>query len=388
MRKNWLLTRRGILYLGLGTLASIGIGALAKSKAFNNQARNFTVVEEASLKERAAAKNLIYGSLGRHRTLLSDREFASRFPQECDILVAGNELKWRNLHTSPDYFDFSRGDWLAEFAQRRNMLFRGHTLVWHNALPEWFKDQVNQQNAEGILIDHIEKVAGHYAGKMHSWDVVNEAVHLPDGNSNSLRNSPWLEFLGPDYIELAFHAAREADPKALLVYNENDLWYEGKLWPKVPNGSAKKVAVLKLLERLKSRGTPIDVFGLQGHLRGSYMEHLNPKKLRAFLADVAALDLKIMITELDVRDHKLPKDINVRDRLVATAYEDFLSVVLDEPAVMAIMTWGLSDRDTWLSRRSPRKDGLPVRPLPLDDQLNRKLAWNAIARAFDNAPMR
>ncbi len=386
MSKNWLLTRRGLLGLGLGTLA--GIGALAKSKALDNQARDFTVVEEASLKERAAAKGLIYGSVARYSALSSDAAFASRFPQECAMLVVSNELKWRGLRPSPNRFDFTKGDWLVEFARTHGLLSQAHTLVWHNGLPKWFKDYVNRQNAERMLIDHIEMVAGHYAGKMHSWDVVNEAVHLPDGNSNSLRNSPWLEFLGPDYIELAFHAAREADPQALLVYNENDLWYEGKLWPKVPNGSAKKVAVLKLLERLKSRGTPIDVFGLQGHLRGSYMNHLNPKKLRAFLADVAALDLKIIITELDVRDHRLPKDINVRDRLVARAYEDFLSVVLDEPAVMAIMTWGLSDRDTWLSRNSPRKDGLPVRPLPLDKQLNRKLAWNAMARAFDNAPMR
>ncbi|NES25899.1 MAG: endo-1,4-beta-xylanase, partial [Symploca sp. SIO3E6] len=237
-------------------------------------------------------------------------------------------------------------------------------------------------------VNHIKKVARYYAGKMHSWDVVNEAVYPTHGRAEGLRNSPWLEFLGPDYIELAFHTAREADPKALLVYNENHLWYEGQLRSNTPSGEAKRAAVLKLLERLKSKGTPIDVLGIQGHLRGHQLEQLNPKKLRAFLADVADLDLKIMITELDVRDHKLPKDIDVRDRLVAKAYEDFLSVVLDEPAVMAVFTWGLSDRDTWLSKFARRKDGLPVRPLPLDAQLNRKLAWNAIARAFDNAPMR
>ncbi|NEQ65709.1 MAG: endo-1,4-beta-xylanase [Symploca sp. SIO2D2] len=386
MRKNWLLTRRGFLCLGLGTLASIGV--LTKSKAINNQARGFTVVGEASLKERAAAKGLIYGSVAKYQTLLSDREFASRFPQECDILVAGNELKWRGLRPSPGRFDFTKGDWLAEFARTNNILYRGHTLVWYKGLPKWFKEKVNRQNAEQMLIKHIQQVAGHYAGKMHSWDVVNEAVHPADGRSDGLRNLPWLEFLGPDYIDLAFRTAKEADPKALLVYNENNLWYDGQLWPNTPKGEAKKVAVLKLLERLKSRGTPVDVLGIQGHLLGHHIDHLNPKKLRAFLANVADLGLKIMISELDVRDQKLPADIEVRDRLVAEAYEDFLSVVLDEPAVMAVMTWGLSDRETWLSKFAPRKDSLPVRPLPLDQQLNRKLAWNAMARAFDNAPMR
>ncbi|NEQ65776.1 MAG: endo-1,4-beta-xylanase [Symploca sp. SIO2D2] len=386
MSKKWLLTRRGLLCLGLGTLASIG--TLAKSKALNNQARDFTVVGEASLKERAAAKGLIYGAAAKYRTLSSDVEFAAYFPQECAILAPENDLKWRGLRPSPDRFDFTKSDWLVEFAYTNNMLLQGHTLVWHNGLPKWFKEKVNRQNAEPMLIDHIKKVAGHYAGKMHSWDVVNEAVYPTHGRANGLRNSPWLELLDSDYIELAFHVAREADPQALLVYNENHLWYEGQLRANTPTGEAKRTAVLKLLERLKSRGTPIDVLGIQGHLRGHQLDQLNSKKLRAFLTNVADLDLKIMITELDVRDHKLPKDIDVRDRLVATAYEDFLSVVLDEPAVMAVITWGLSDRDTWLSKFARRKDGLPVRPLPLDDQLNRKLAWNAIARAFDNAPMR
>ena len=95
-----------------------------------------------------------------------------------------------------------------------------------------------------------------------------------------------------------------------------------------------------------------------------------------------------MVTELDVKDASLSADIAMRDRIVAAAYEDYLNVVLDEPAVIAVLTWGLSDRYTWLSEFAPRQDGLPVRPLPLDKNMNRKLAWNAIARAFDQAPIR
>ncbi len=95
-----------------------------------------------------------------------------------------------------------------------------------------------------------------------------------------------------------------------------------------------------------------------------------------------------MITELDVVDQKLPLDAGVRDRIVASIYEDYLSAVLDEPAVIAVLTWGLSDRYTYVSEFHPRPDGAPVRPLPLDSSLKRKLAWNAIARAFDNAPKR
>jgi endo-1,4-beta-xylanase len=98
--------------------------------------------------------------------------------------------------------------------------------------------------------------------------------------------------------------------------------------------------------------------------------------------------LKILITEMDVIDKKLPLDVVVRDRIVARAYEDYLSVVLDERAVIAVLTWGLSDRYTWLSEFHPRSDGARVRPLLLDTDLKSKLAWNAIARAFDSAPSR
>ena len=100
------------------------------------------------------------------------------------------------------------------------------------------------------------------------------------------------------------------------------------------------------------------------------------------------MGLKILITEMDVTDQKLPKDINERDRIVAGMYEDYLSAVLDEPAVIAVLTWGLSDRYSWLSSYKPRPDKAPVRPLPFDAQMQRKLAWNAIARAFDKAPKR
>ncbi len=386
MPKHRLLTRRRALGLGLATLA--GGCVLVKGRAnpqiqyiqaLDDPKRDFTVVGEASLKERAAAKGLIYGSAGNYG-FSSDSELATRFVQDCAILVPENELKWETLRPSPDSFDFTKGDWLAEFARTHGILFRGHPLVWDQQMPKWFKDKVNSQNARQVLLKHITTVVSHYAGKMHSWDVVNEAVWPEDKQRDGLRNTPWLQLLGPDYIDLAFRAAAEADPQALLVYNDARLDHD------TPDDEARRVAVLKLLERLKSRGTPVQALGIQAHLFGH--EKLNPRKLKAFLDDVANLDLKILITELDVVDRMLPSDINVRDRIVARVYEDYLSIVLDEPAVIAVLTWGLSDRHTWHSGYNPRADKAPVRPLPLDAQLKRKLAWNAIARAFEKAPRR
>jgi endo-1,4-beta-xylanase len=394
------LNRRHLLRLSLGALTSIlsivlSIVLAGKStfssrqrRIFDDPNRDFSVTERSALKERAMAKGLIYGAAVRYDQLFSDHEFAARLVQESNMLVPEWELKWfaGNALLRPNHneFDFTAADGMADFAKAHNLLFRGHALIWHESLPGWFQEFVNHQNAHQILINHIEKVVSHYAGRIHSWDVVNEAIAYDPRKSqraDSLRLTPWLKFLGPDYIDLAFRTAAAADPEALLVYNDFGMDYD------TARDEAKRTAVLKLLKHSKSRGTPIHALGIQAHLQGDSAD-FNPHKLQRFLRDVAALDLKILITELDVVDKKLPPAIEVRDRIVASAYEDYLSVVLNEPAVIAVITWGLSDRYTYLSEFLPRSDGKPVRPLPLDINLKRKLAWNAMARAFNHAPKR
>lgn len=382
-----LFTRRHSLYLGLGTLAGIGaitsgklINGFAKNQVIANQNRTFNVVKNIPLKERAACKGLIYGADCGTLNLQSDLTLQTAVIQECAMLVPGF-LKWDILRPTADSFDFTSSDWYVKFAKNNQMLLRGHTLVWHNALPRWFKETVNKQNAQQFLEQHIQKVAGRYAGKMHSWDVVNEAINIEDGLPNGLRKSPWLDLIGLDYIDRAFRLAAKVDPQALLLYNDYGLEYN------TSEHEAKRTAVLKLLERLKSKGTPVHAFGMQSHLLG-HETRFNPQKLRDFFRNVASLGLKIMITEMDVADKSLPLDIQVRDRIVAGVYEDYLSVALDEKAVIAVITWGLSDKYSWLNEFQPRSDRKRVRPLPLDAQMQPKLAWNAIARAFDHAPKR
>ena len=384
MTKKRILTRRRTFLLGVGafTLTSGARYLNDQVGAIANEKRDFKVVGAKSLCDRAAAKGLIYGAATPYKKLSSDANFAATFVKECGILVAEWELNWQSLRSNPNSFDFTKGDWLAQLARSHDMLFRGVPLVWHQSLPQWFAEKVDSSNAEQMLRQHISKVVGHYAGKVHSWDVVNEAVLLKDRRSDGLRQWPWLQLLGPDYIDIAFHTAAEADPKALLVYNDYGLDFDTR------DDEAKRTAVFKLLERLKSRGVPVQALGIQAHLNSELRYKFNGRKLRAFLHDVASMGLKILITEMDVTDQKLPKDINERDRIVAGMYEDYLSVVLDEPAVIAVLTWGLSDRYSWLSSYKPRPDKAPVRPLPFDAQMQRKLAWNAIARAFDKAPKR
>jgi endo-1,4-beta-xylanase len=393
MVENRLFKKRRAFLLGLG--ASVGVGALALAnktrednkhdQAIIDEKREFVVTDDAPLRDRAARKKLIYGAATGYQILSSNPDFAASFAKECGMLVPENALKMGMLRPNAERFDFAEADALLEFAQRHNMLFRGHTLVWGQFMPDWFKDTVNSKNAEQVMINHIKKVAGRYAGNMHSWDVVNEAIDPSHGRADGLAKTPWLQFIGPDYIDLAFRAAAEADPKAMLVLNDAGFEYDTR--EDETKREARRFSCLKLLERLKSQGTPVQALGIQAHLEG-ITTGFNPKKLTNFLRDVASFGLKILITELDVIDQKLPVDINVRDRIVATVYEDYLSLVLAEPAVIAILTWGLSDRHTWHSQYNAREDKAPVRTLPLDTQLKRKLAWKAIARAFDKVPVR
>lgn len=379
MFSNSLITRRNALKIALASATGMGV-----KKVWDNLDSEDVFAQEYfglnSLKQRAAAKGLIYGAAIPKDYLAIDKKLADSFVRNCGILASDTDLKWDALRPTPDKFDFSKGDWLLRFAKKQNIPFRGHTLVWYQAFPKWFEGVLNRNNAEKLMTEHIATVTKHYAGQMHSWDVVNEAIEPYHRRSDGLRETSWFKFLGPDYIELAFRIAAENDPKALLVYNEASLVYD------LRSQEMRRDFTLKLLDKLKSKGTPIHALGIQSHLTG-HLNILDAKKLRDFLADVASLGLKIMITELDVNDFELPFDIATRDSLVASKLEEFLSVILEERAVTTVITWGLSDRYTWYSRYK-RADSAPVRPLPLDSDFKPKLAWDAIAKAFDNAPKR
>jgi endo-1,4-beta-xylanase len=384
MTEKDLLSRRQTLFLWLSAFAGIGTLTaenLLKPEPIYSLNRSFKVNQDTPLGKRALTKGLIYGAAVNQNFLSSDSKLAASIAKECSIIVPEKELKWNILRPSPTSFNFAPADWLANFARTNGLKFRGHTLVWHEALPKWLPKTINKQNARKLLEEHITTVVKHYAGNMHSWDVINEGINVKDGRTDGLRNTPWLQFLGRDYIEIAFRTAAEIDPKSLLVYNDYGLQYDTR------EHEAKRNAMLKLLENLKSKGIPIHGVGIQSHLSG-HETRFSPKKFQKFLSELASLDLKILITELDVTDKRLPLDVKIRDQIIAGVYEDYLSVVLEEPAVNSVLTWGLSDRYTWLSRFHPRPDKVSVRPLPLDAQMRRKLAWNAIARAFDNAPKR
>jgi endo-1,4-beta-xylanase len=333
-----------------------------------------------SLNAAAQAKGLAFGSAVNITTLRNDPRYAQALARECGILVAENEMKMEYVEPVEGAPTFAGGDEITSFARDNGMRLRGHTLVWYRGMPPWAMAAITPRNAEALMRRWVGLIAGRYKGRIEAWDVVNEIVDPRSGRPDSLRVTPWLRALGPQYIDLAFNALREADPQAAGTWNEDDVEL-GADWME-----ARRTAVLRTLEQLLKRNVPIRRLGLQCHLNA--LIPIDAGKLRRFLADVAGMGLAIEITELDVDDRAFPPDQRARDIAVADFARRFLDVVFDERSVLNCLTWDITDRNTWLST-SPdrrRRDGLPQRSLPLDEAYARKPLWLAIRQAFLDAP--
>ena len=363
-------------------LVRLGAAGLASCAGHSSPLQAATV----SLKQLAAEKGVLFGSCLALKYCVQSAAYQQLFINQCDIATPELHMKWNSLSSQPGVYDFATADQFVAFCATHRIKVRGHTLVWHDCLPPWVAQQLasdsGQTRGRAIMTDHIRSVTGHFVGKLYSWDVVNEVLDPGSHRPDCLRDSPWLRACGEDYIELAFRTTAAADPNALLVWNENYL--------EVSNGFgyAKRAAMLALLDRLLARGVPIHGVGIEAHLRGDQSAVLGDGSYETFLSELARRHMKVYITELDVQDAALPADTATRDKAVADIYNRFLSATLRQPAVRAVVTWGLADCFTWIAGYRPRKDGLPVRPLPFDANCQAKPAYYAIVEAIQAAPPR
>lgn len=349
-----------------------------------------------SLDTLAKARGMRFGSalgLGKPGTLeggFADPAYRTLIAAQCGLIVPENDMKWGVLRPSADQFDFAPADRLVAWAKAHNLGVRGHNLLWQHPrwTPEWLTahDFGSQPRVAGekMLTEHVTKVAGRYADVVHSFDVVNEAI---DEKTGTLRETSLSRAIGGtiETIALAFHAARQAAPRAQLVYNDYMSW--------AASSALHRAAVLKLLGELKARNVPVDALGIQGHIgsNGAGVATTlgrQTEEWRSFLDAVTAMGFGLLITEFDVNDKGLPADIAVRDQAVGELAGAYLDVTLSHPQVDTLMCWGLSDRYSWLQGTSPRADGLPKRPLPYDTAMRAKPLRDAVAGALRAMPIR
>ncbi len=333
-----------------------------------------------------------------------------------------NDLKWALIHPrpGPDGYDFAPADAFVNFGLSNNMYLVGHTLVWHSQTPNWVFAGTNpppartdappaalaSTNAPGTnapgpgrfgpgfgggfgrwgyngprasreellerMRDHIHTVVGRYKGKIKAWDVVNEAI--ADGGTNILRSSLWSEIIGPDFIAKAFQYAHEADPDAILRYNDYGL-----------ENPAKRKKLIALIKSLQEQGVPVHAIGSQAHVNVS----TSFETMDQALTEMKTLGLPIHITELDVNSaqggqRSTGADISANaattqgglvsdaDRRQAEAYAGiFRAFLKHRDAVKVVTFWGANDAVSW------RAQG---RPLLFDGNNQPKPAFDAVIR--------
>jgi endo-1,4-beta-xylanase len=324
---------------------------------------------------------------GADRGSFANPRYAAILENECRLLVAENELKWQWTRPAPDTFDFRQFDAIAAYATRKGFGLRGHTLFWTPTkwYPKWLAQTHfrSAADAEKLLTTHVQTVCRRYRDRIYSYDVVNEAVQPETG---AIRDTNVTRALGGEaFVDLMFHHARAEAPNAELVYNDYMSWERNS------EDETHMRGVLKLLEGLRKRGTPVDAFGVQSHIRllkplsVADIVRESEARWRRFLDEVVGMGYRLVITEFDVNDRMAPKDIAVRDRMVADYAGAYFDVMLSYPQLRDIMCWGMVDRYSWLEGFEPRADKAPKRGTPYDSRFRPEPLRAAIARSLSNA---
>ncbi|KAA9005335.1 endo-1,4-beta-xylanase [Paenibacillus spiritus] len=291
-------------------------------------------------------------------------------------VTAENEMKPEEIHPEEERYDFAAADRIIDWAGKNGIAVRGHTLVWHNQVPAWMfleKDgtPVARERLLERMREHIRTVVGRYKGRAYAWDVVNEAVD--DKTDRALRPSPWLDIIGPDFIQAAFEAAHEADPEALLFYNDYN-----------ETDPVKREKIYELLRSLLEQGAPIHGVGLQAHWN-IYEPSL--AEIREAIERYASLGLRLHITELDLSMYRFEDRRNDLDfpsvemmSLQRQRYEEIFGLFREYADVIDSVTfWGVADDYTWL-------DYFPVRgrknwPFLFDEKLRPKASFWSVTDA-------
>ena len=335
--------------------------------------------------ETALDRGIVYGSSAA-TWQLADPSYRRLYERESAVLFTEDDLLWWRLRPTPTSgLDFSYGDRIIGFAEREGMLVLGAHLVWDEGFGEGWTDEdlwgLNERQARELLFGTAEREVRRYRGRVDAWIVANEVLE-----GSGLRvDVPWYLTIGPSYVPEAFRVAHEADPNAMLLLN--DFGYETD--DSLSLAADKRAATLELLDELRGDDVPVHALGIQAHLQAAELaDSFDAEGYRRFLGEVADRGLKILITEMDVLDDDLPADVEARDLAVADTIRRYLDVALDEPAVGSLVTFGLSDRYTWLEEDYPREDGAPRRPLPFDEDLRPKPAFAALQGSLEAAPRR
>lgn len=320
-----------------------------------------------------------YGSAARIEQIRDEAELSELIRSDCTCLTPEIHLKWNSIENKKGSWWFEPVDDLVSFAASHGMSVRGHTLIWDQSTPDWAKTELLRERDWALVERYFAAVIARYRDAIEQWDVVNEPIDTENGR-NDLRRTTFHRAFGPTYIEQALWRARAHVPQGKLMINDYGFDYDNHV------EATRRKAFLKLVERLKRDGVPIDGVGIQAHLDLS-KGRLPDRMIGDFLAELGGMGLDVVITELDVKEADLNAPLATRNQRVADEVRHYLDIALAEPAVSGVVTWGLSDRHSWLQSDMGRDSaGLAPhelnRGLPYDATLDRKPMYFALHDAL------
>jgi endo-1,4-beta-xylanase len=280
---------------------------------------------------------------------------AKLIPQQFNAVTPENIMKAEIIHPAWDKYNFDLADKLVAYGEKYAIKINAHNLIWHSQLPAFVKGIKSTDSIKIFFENHIKTVASRYDGKVYSWDVVNEALN-EDG---TLRNSIFLQKLGPDYVTEAFRLAQQASPHAQLYYNDYNI-----------EEPKKRAGAISLIKKIQAAGVKIDGIGIQGHW---HLGKVPFKNIEESIEEFSKLGIKVMFTELDISVLPSPFDHNTADvnakaqnnikmnpypnglpdsvQLVLTNdYISLFKIFLKHKDVISRVTfWGVNDTQSWLN---------------------------------------
>lgn len=343
-------------------------------------------IAEVGLKDHFRGDFKIGTAIGTHLIQDMPPRYEALLRREFNSVTMENAMKWEEIRPRSRKWQWDAPDKFVNFAGDAGMYVVGHVLVWHSQVPDWvFKNVFGRPASRKALLNdmnnHIEQLVGRYKGRVHAWDVVNEAVD--DGD---WRKSQWYNIIGPDFMEHAFHFAHDVDPKAHLLYNDYSM-----------SDPKKRAFVVDFLRRYKKQGVPIHGVGMQGHIG---LDYPDLEEFEKSIIAYAAEGMRVHITELDIDvlpaagEHMgaeistefkysdelnpyadgLPKNV---ERQLADRYAElFKMLIKHKDKIERVTFWGTGDGESW-------KNDWPVKgrtnyPLLFDRQYDKKLAYHRI----------
>ena len=295
--------------------------------------------------------------------LINDANYAKIATKQFNSVTAENAFKAEYLAPLEGTYNFREADSIVAFAKRNNQRIHGHTLIWHQQIPNWIKEfNGNSNDWELLFKNYIQTVVLHFKNKVNAWDVVNEAFN-EDG---TLRNSIWKEKLGSSYIEKAFKYVQEVDNNVLLFYNDYNLELN----------TTKRNAVIQLLNNLRLKGVKVNGIGLQMHINTSTPELT---QIVSAIKQVEDNHYQLHISELDISVNPLAKDILFTPDLASKQAALLAGIIqqynqINKVYQYGITFWGITDRYSWIRSYYNRIDF----PLLYDDNYLPKPAYCAV----------